>query len=255
MPTRIYGDNEATDLGKEAKEMVSTENYVKRCCEIIRDAAKGLQHAHAQGVIHRDIKPENLMLGRNGQVFVIDFGVARFFEDATLTNTGQLVGTPLYMSPEQVTARIELDGRTDIYSLGIVLYELLTLVPPITAPTREGVLRRIVSKPLLPVTYLNKAVPKNVENVVHKATAKDADDRHQAAEEFVSDLECCINGKPVAAPAYRIKLDESEIMASRPIAVTWLTLLLAAKGITLALGFIGCMSAIVVPKRQVGGTR
>ena len=88
-------------------------------------------------MIHRDLKPDNLMLDGNGDVHVIDFGLARFFEDATLTHTGQLVGTPIYMSPEQVTGRIELDHRTDIYSLGLVLYELLTLVPPITAPTEK----------------------------------------------------------------------------------------------------------------------
>ncbi len=238
MPTKAYSENEATDLSKEAKETITAENYIKRCCEIIRDAARALQHAHTQGVIHRDIKPENLMLARNGQVYVIDFGVARFFEDATLTNTGQLVGTPLYMSPEQVTARIELDHRTDIYSLGIVLYELLTLEPPIIAPTREGVLRKIVSKPLLPVTYWNKAIPKPLENVVHKATAKDADERHQTAGEFASDLDCCITGKSVNAPAYRFKLDESEIIASRPITLTLLSFLFATKGFLLTLGFL-----------------
>ncbi len=99
-------------------------------------------------MIHRDVKPENLLLDRQGQVRLIDFGIARFFEDATVTSTGQIVGTPMYMSPEQVTGRLEIDHRTDVYSLGLVLYELLTLGRPVVAPTREGVLRHVVTKAL-----------------------------------------------------------------------------------------------------------
>ena len=123
-------------------------------------------------------------MDRQGKVHLIDFGVARFFEDATLTNTGALVGTPMYMSPEQVTGRLEVDHRTDIYSLGLTLYELLTLQRPITAPTREGVLRQIVTKALLPVSWLNRAVSRDLEGVVHKATTKDPDERYQRARGF-----------------------------------------------------------------------
>src|SRR5262249_33972927 len=122
-------------LTQEARQLIASREYVRRCCEIIRDAA--LAHAHERGVTHRDIKPEKLLLDRQLRVHVIDFGIARFFEDMTVTNTGQLVGTPLYMSPEQVTGLLKLDHRTDIYSLGLVLYELLTLRRPIEAPSRE----------------------------------------------------------------------------------------------------------------------
>ena len=122
------------------------------------------------------------MLDRDRRVHVIDFGLARFFEDATLTNTGALVGTPMYMSPEQVTGRFGIDHRTDIYSLGLVLYELLTLRRPIAAPTREGILRQIATKALPPVSWRNRAVPRDLEAVVHKATAKDPDERYQTAD-------------------------------------------------------------------------
>ncbi len=127
-------------LTPEAEKLKTAPVHVRRCCAIVRDAALALAHAHERGVIHRDLKPENLLLDRQERVHVIDFGLARFFEDVTLTNTGALVGTPLYMSPEQVSGRVVVDHRTDVYSLGMVLYELLTLRRPITAPTREGVL-------------------------------------------------------------------------------------------------------------------
>jgi serine/threonine protein kinase len=162
----------ADTLTLQAKELITTKEHVSRCCDITREAALALSYAHQQGVIHRDVKPENLMLDQDGHVHIIDFGVARFLEDTTLTYTGQLIGTPLYMSPEQITGRLELDSRTDIYSLGMVLYELLTLLPPVTAPTREGVLRSIMVKPLPPVSWKNAAVSSELEGVIHKALAK-----------------------------------------------------------------------------------
>lgn len=100
--------------------------YIRGCCEIARDIALALAHAHENGVTHRDIKPENLLLARDGTIHVIDFGLARFVEDVTLTSTGALIGTPMYMSPEQVTGRLEVDHRTDIYSLGLVIYEMFS---------------------------------------------------------------------------------------------------------------------------------
>ncbi len=93
-------------MSPQAKECMLSNSHIRRCCEIIRDAAEALHYAHEHGVIHRDIKPENIMLGSDGTTRIIDFGLARFMEDDTLTHTGQLVGTPLYMSPEQVTARV-----------------------------------------------------------------------------------------------------------------------------------------------------
>ncbi len=125
----------------------------------------------------------------------------------------------MYMSPEQVAGRLSVDHRTDVYSLGLVLYELLALNRPVVAPTREGVLRHVVTKALAPLTSLNKSVAPSLAAVVHKATAKDPDDRYQTADDLADDLLNVLDGKPVKAPPYRYRLDEREIDAERPKAI------------------------------------
>jgi serine/threonine protein kinase len=200
----------------EAEQVLASAQYIRRCCEVVRDAAMAMAHAGERGVVHRDIKPENLLLDRQGKVHVIDFGLARFFEDVTLTNTGALVGTPAYMSPEQVSGHLQVDHRTDVYVLGIVLYELLTLRRAITAPTREGVLRKVVTKALPPLSRHNPASPRALEAVVHKATAKDPDERYSSADDFATDLQRYLDDKAVEAHRYRFHFDESEILYTRP---------------------------------------
>jgi serine/threonine protein kinase/CheY-like chemotaxis protein len=212
-------------------DRVASPTHIRRCCEIVRDAASALDHAHRRGVIHRDIKPGNLLLDRRGAVHVIDFGLARHYEDNTVTQTGDLIGTPMYMSPEQVSGRLELDGRTDIYSLGLVLYELLTLRRPFLAPNREGILRQIVSKPMPPVGRHNPAVSRDLEGVVHKAIARDPDERYPTAAAFAGDLGHWLAGEPVVAPRYRGTPDRREIAAERPGEVTSIALLFFMLGI------------------------
>jgi serine/threonine protein kinase len=203
----------------QAKQLLASRPYLRRCCEVVAEAATALAHAHERGVVHRDVKPENILIDRQGRVHLIDFGVARFLEDVTLTNTGTLVGTPMYMSPEQVTGRLDLDGRTDVYSLGLVLYELLTLTRPIAAPTREGILRQVATKALPPASWRNPALPRNLEGVLHKATARDPDDRYQTAADLAADLRRWLDGRPVDAPPYRYRLDPREIKAERPAGI------------------------------------
>jgi serine/threonine protein kinase len=118
------------------------------------------------------------------------------------------------MSPEQVTGRGVVDCRSDVYSLGLVLYELLALRPPIEAGNREHLLRAIVTKPLPPISWRNSAVQGDLERVVHKATQKDPDQRYASAAEFAADLDRCLAGKPALAPPYRFRLDEREITAA-----------------------------------------
>ena len=229
----------------EAEQLAQSTVHIRRCCELVRDTAKALAHAHEKSVVHRDIKPENLLLDKDGHVHVIDFGIARFFEDATVTQTGRLVGTPMYMSPEQVTARLNVDHRTDIYSLGLVLYELLTLRPAMLAPTREGVLRNIVTKALPPVSSKNPGVSQDLEAVVHKATGRDPDERYQTADELAGDLQQCLDGKPVAATPYRYEADLTEIEATRPRSVLALSIGLQAISLVLALFAILLVSSSI----------
>jgi serine/threonine protein kinase len=222
-----------TELSAAARQVRSAAPYVRRCCEIVRDAARALAYAHGEGVVHRDIKPENLMLDPKGRVHLIDFGLARFFDDVSITNTGQLIGTPLYMSPEQVTGRLKVDHRSDIYSLGLVLYEMLSLRRPIDFTSRENLLRNIVTKALPPLCCRNRSLPRALEAVVHKATSKDPEERYQTAEEMAAELDRFLEGKAVNAPPYRYRLDFQEIVASRPGGVVLASFVCFLAGMTL----------------------
>jgi serine/threonine protein kinase len=241
-------------LARDVKRLISSTNHIRRSCELAPEAAVALAHAHERGVVHRDIKPENLLLDRRGSVHVIDFGLARFYEDATLTNTGALVGTPMYMSPEQVTGRIGLDHRTDIYSLGLVLYEMLTLARPFSSPTRDGVLRQIVTKAMVPLTWKNSAVPQDLESVIHKATAKDPDERYQNSAELAGDLERFLDSKPVLATPYRYRFDERSLAATRPgsvILVAFFEFMLALAAIYFAIPTMRTVSFLLSGRKSL----
>jgi serine/threonine protein kinase len=223
-------------LDNRINQVVRSPAYIARCCEIARDVAQALAHAHERRVIHRDIKPENLILDGAGSVHVVDFGLARFYDDMTLTNTGALVGTPMYMSPEQVSGRIEVDHRTDVYSLGLVLYEMLTLRRPIEATSREGVLRQVMTKSRPPVSRKNSAVSRDLESVVHKAIDHDPDDRYESAGAFAADLQSVVEHKSVTASPYRYKADLGEIAAQRPRLITVISIMLIGISVTFQVG-------------------
>jgi len=148
--------------------------------------AEALAYAHEQGVIHRDIKPSNVMMDARGTVFLTDFGIAKMVEGATqLTATGMITGTPEYMSPEQAQG-LPLDQRSDIYSLGVVLYEMLTGKVPFQAETPVAVLLKKIQDTLPPPTALNPDIPDRLEPVLLKALAKNPDDRYSSMGEFLA---------------------------------------------------------------------
>ncbi|MEX2026122.1 MAG: serine/threonine-protein kinase, partial [Pirellulaceae bacterium] len=240
-------------LTPQAIKLRSDDDHIRRSCELIRDVAAALAHAHDRGVVHRDIKPDNLLLDKRGQIRVIDFGVARFFDDLSVTYTGQLVGTPLYMSPEQVTGRGAIDPRTDIYSLGLVLYELLTLRPPLEATHRENLLRTIVTKPLPPIVWRNARVPEGLARIVHKATQKDPDQRYATAAELMADLDRFLAGQSVSAPPYHFRLDEREIVAARPTGVVLSAFIAVAISFLLAMAMLFMALLGGVMMWQMGG--
>lgn len=163
-------------------------------------AAEALEYAHQQGVVHRDIKPANLLLDERGQLWITDFGLARFPTEAGLTVTGDLIGTLRYMSPEQALGkRALIDHRTDIYSLGATLYELLTLRPAFTGQDREEVLRQVAFEEPPPPRQLDRTIPVELETIVLKAMTKEPAGRYAAAQELADDLRCYLEHRPIKA--------------------------------------------------------
>lgn len=169
---------------------------------IVREVALGLAEAHRQGVVHRDIKPRNIMLERaTGRVKITDFGLARSMIEETgdgISESGRMIGTPAYMSPEQITAPGSVDQRTDIYSLGVVLYELLTGQRPFLG-TQQKVIEHIIHDDPRPPRRVNKAIPRDLETICLKAMEKHPDRRYQTAAALADDLQRALRGEPIAA--------------------------------------------------------
>lgn len=165
------------------------DGYFAAVAALVRDAALTLEHAHRHGIVHRDVKPQNLLLAPDASVKLTDFGIARDESLGSLTRTGDVVGTPHYMSPEQARRGVlDVDHRSDVYSLGVVLYELLTLRRPFDGPSQFIVMQRILdSDPPLP-RRLNPRIPSDLEAICCKAMAHDASHRYAWAADFAADL-------------------------------------------------------------------
>ena len=178
----------------------NSSEYIRGVVGIGIDAARALHAAHESGIVHRDIKPSNMLLDGNGKIWVTDFGLARCASDATLTRTGDLIGTMRYMSPEQATGQMaQVDHRTDIYSLGATLYEMLTLEPAIAGEDGQALLRQIERHDPLPPQQLQPKVPLDLQTVIMKGMAKRREDRYATANEFADDLQRMLEGKPIVA--------------------------------------------------------
>jgi serine/threonine protein kinase len=211
--------------------------YFQSVARLGVQAAEALEHAHQLGVVHRDVKPGNLLLDVTGHLWVADFGLAQFRGDAELTITGDLVGTLRYMSPEQSMAkRGVVDHRTDVYSLGATLYELLTLRPVFDGRDRTELLRQIaIEEPTAP-RRINRAIPVDLETIVLKAMAKRVEDRYATAQEMAEDLRCFLDQRPIHAR--RPSLWERTVKWSRRhtgvLATAALVLLLTAVGFAIS---------------------
>lgn len=176
------------------------QGYFDAVARLIADVADGLQYAHEMKVIHRDIKPSNLLLSADGTIHIGDFGLARVAHEPGMTRTGEVIGTPYYMAPEQIyPAMGDVDERTDIYSLGATLYELLTLRPPFTGDQREQVVSQIAHDEPIPPRTINRHVPRDLDTICLKAIEKYPPRRYQTAGEFADDLRRYLNGVPIAA--------------------------------------------------------
>jgi serine/threonine protein kinase len=169
----------STPLATTCATPTRTRAYARTIAGLGLQAAEALDHAHTRGILHRDIKPGNLLLDPEGRLWVADFGLAQIQGSHGLTLSGDVVGTLRYMSPEQALGkRVVIDGRTDIYSLGVTLYELLTLHSAYEGKERAAVLRQIADQELPRFRRFNPAVPTDLETIVRKTTAKDPIDRY-----------------------------------------------------------------------------
>jgi WD40 repeat protein/serine/threonine protein kinase len=210
-------------------------------------AAEALEHAHQQGVIHRDIKPANLLLEwRAGGVnsptlWITDFGLARLQGDAGLTLSGDLLGTLPYMSPEQALGKGSLaDPRTDLYSLGATLYELLALQPAYSGRDHQAVLRQIAEDEPIRPRALNYAVPADLETIVLKAMSKSADERYASAQELADDLRRYLEEKPIRArrPTLRQRAAKWTRRHKTVVRAVLLVALLAVAALAVSTSFI-----------------
>ena len=189
--------------GRTLKEAILAEGplYPDRAAEIAADVCAALAAAHARGLVHRDVKPPNVMLTPSGRVKLMDLGIARADATETATQTATqatMLGTALYLSPEQAQG-LPVDPRSDLYSLGCCLYEMLTGTVPFTGATPVAIAYRHVREDPTPPRMLNADVPAPLEAICLKAMAKLPDNRYQTAAEFQSDLERFRNGQPVQA--------------------------------------------------------
>jgi len=169
-------------------------------------ALAALEYAHSQGVVHRDIKPSNIMVTPGGAVKLMDFGIAKAMKDKSLTRTGNLIGSLHYMSPEQVRGDTDIDGRTDIYSLGIVVYEMVTGRKPFDGNSEFSIMRAHLEQPPVPPEQIDASISPGLSAVILAAMAKDRGERYQTAGEFLDELKrfgASETPRPLSAPVPR----------------------------------------------------
>ncbi|HEY2954930.1 MAG TPA: protein kinase [Candidatus Eisenbacteria bacterium] len=218
----VEGESLRHRLSKELQ--LPVDEAIRITCEI----AEALAYAHSNGIVHRDIKPENVLL-LDGHPLVADLGIARAIEetgDGRLTRTGVVIGTPTYMSPEQAGGSSRVDGRSDIYSLGCMLFEMLAGQPPFTAPTAESLVHQHLSIEPPPVTNLRPSVPQALTAVVRRALAKSPADRFADARAFIRALEAVPRG---AQPARRRRALSMPIAAGLLVVLAGLAALVAQR--------------------------
>ena len=207
----VEGETLAQVLGrlKDAEPQTETpfgpqsrQDFYIRLADAFADVADGLQHAHSRGVIHRDVKPSNLILDGERRLRIVDFGLARLEGQDALTLSGDFVGTPLYMSPEQARRRkIPVDHRTDVYSLGATMYEAICGRPPFRGKDHNDTLSQIMEHDPRPPRQWHARIPQALETIVLKCLRKDAGDRYGTAEALGQDLRRFVRGDAIEARA------------------------------------------------------
>jgi serine/threonine protein kinase len=192
---------------------------------LVHQICRGLEHAHAKGIVHRDIKPGNVMITKTGAVKIADFGLAKLTQGTTVnTAVDSILGTPLYMSPEQAFGE-SVDQRSDLFSLGTVLYELLTGKQPFASENYMGVIQNIINKEIPGIREVNPSVPEPAEDIVGRALARNREERFQSAREFREAIEQtlgleCLNRALSAIPVLLERNTDTRLIAVSPSAMT-----------------------------------
>ena len=183
--------------GRELRDIMNDGGLlpVEQVLDIVAQVAQGLAYAHEHEIVHRDVKPSNIMVIRDGHVKITDFGIARMASSAVRTQTGMVLGSPKYMSPEQVMGKA-LDQRSDIFSLGVMLYEMLTGQAPFNGENVNAIMYQTLNAVPAPPNTINPAVPEMANFIVAKALAKKLEDRYQNAKDFAVDLRACRDTLP-----------------------------------------------------------
>jgi serine/threonine protein kinase len=234
--------------GFSTQRSTKTSAFFRSVATLGMQAAEALEYAHQLGVIHRDIKPANLLVDGRGNLWITDFGLAHCQSQVGLTMTGDLLGTLRYMSPEQAMAqRVAVDHRTDVYSLGATLYELLTLEPVFNGSDRQAVLRQVAFEEPRPPRRLNKAIPPELETIVLKAMEKNPADRYATAKEVADDLQRFLKDEPIRAKRPSL-LQRARKWGRRHKAVVWTSA--GAAAVLLLLGVIGLIMSNRAIRRE-----
>ncbi|HEX5629799.1 MAG TPA: serine/threonine-protein kinase, partial [Usitatibacteraceae bacterium] len=203
--------------GQELKDIIASGKALptEQVVDIIAQVADGLWFAHQQGIVHRDVKPSNIMVLKGGIAKITDFGIARLPNSAVKTMTGLILGSPRYMSPEQVIGKA-LDTRTDTFSLGVVLYEALTCMAPFDGDNVNAIMYATVNTTPPPPSTHNRAIPAMLDLIVAKAMAKTLDDRYQTVKEFADDLREVRRQLDAAKPSVALKARSAPPPPPRP---------------------------------------
>jgi serine/threonine-protein kinase len=204
--------------GITLRDIVHTEGPMppKRALEVIADACQALNFSHQHGTIHRDVKPANIMISKTGAVKVMDFGIAKALADAnSVTQTAAVIGTAQYLSPEQARGE-KVDARSDVYSLGCVLYEMLTGEPPFVGDSPVAVAYQHVREDPIPPSQRHAGISPDLDAVVLKALAKNPDNRYQTAAELRADLVKVHSGEPPDAPKVLTEAERTSMMSAAP---------------------------------------
>ena len=237
-------------LQADRKTSGTGSRYARSCARIAAEVASALVAAHREGVIHRDLKPSNILVRSNGQPVLLDFGLARDQGNLGLTRSGDAIGTPNYMAPEQACGQTDTDGRADVWGLGATLYEMLTLRPPFNGANAAEIMRRIVDNEPIAIRSLNPRIPEDLARIVETCLRKERDARYPAVEALELDLRNYLADRPVLARRSGLARRSLRFLSRNRVSVTVGTAVLVA-----TTGLFAVMGAVSDRESAAAGRR